>query len=316
MKSTMLLDERPLIVLPKLAVKVGLNEAIFLQQIHYFLTVSNNEKNGRTWTYHSYESLAEQFPFFSLATIKRIIKKLKDMDILIVEMLSDDPRDRTNWYSINYEILGAEMDDSGASDALGQNEPMDRVKMSQSDRVKMSQCIKDIDYDIDYKHRVKRSSISKKPAKTKKNSFAFSLSKNTAYENLSDEYRRHLKAYAITKDQGIEFEAFIDHHSAKGSKFKDWSRAYNTWLRQGESFGRSAQPPQRAVAIVGGEQVDAFVSSVYPDAMVLDDGRYVLGSRGRQPQREFAPPEPEREERTTRSGADVASLIANSTRRF
>lgn len=50
-----------------------------------------------------------------------------------------------------------------------------------------------------------------------------------------------------------EFEAFSDHHRAKGSTFKDWNLALNTWLRNAVKFGakpaaRTNSAPARAVA--------------------------------------------------------------------
>lgn len=50
-----------------------------------------------------------------------------------------------------------------------------------------------------------------------------------------------------------EFEAFADHHQAKGSKFTDWNKALNNWLRNSVKFGtkpgqRALQTPSRAVA--------------------------------------------------------------------
>lgn len=50
-----------------------------------------------------------------------------------------------------------------------------------------------------------------------------------------------------------EFEAFSDHHRAKGSTFKDWNLALNTWLRNAVKFGakpsaRTNAAPARAVA--------------------------------------------------------------------
>lgn len=50
-----------------------------------------------------------------------------------------------------------------------------------------------------------------------------------------------------------EFEAFSDHHQAKGSTFKDWNLALNTWLRNAVKFGakpaaRTNSAPARAVA--------------------------------------------------------------------
>ena len=40
--SNLLIHEEPLLVLPGLASRIGLNEAIFLQQIHYWLNRSEH----------------------------------------------------------------------------------------------------------------------------------------------------------------------------------------------------------------------------------------------------------------------------------
>ena len=57
MDTKLLLDEYPLLVLPKLAEKIGLNESIVLQQIHYWNVqnerIKNNFKDGHYWTYNS-----------------------------------------------------------------------------------------------------------------------------------------------------------------------------------------------------------------------------------------------------------------------
>lgn len=37
-----------------------------------------------------------------------------------------------------------------------------------------------------------------------------------------------------------EFEAFKDHHQSKGSVFKDWNLALNTWLRNAKKFSRGS----------------------------------------------------------------------------
>lgn len=36
-----------------------------------------------------------------------------------------------------------------------------------------------------------------------------------------------------------EFDKFTDHHLSKGSKFIDWNRALNTWLRNARGFQKS-----------------------------------------------------------------------------
>jgi hypothetical protein len=65
--SHLLLNEYPLIVLPELAVKIGLNESIVLQQIHYWLIQHEKQEidfhDGRYWVYNSYPEWNKQFPF-------------------------------------------------------------------------------------------------------------------------------------------------------------------------------------------------------------------------------------------------------------
>lgn len=80
---------------------------------------------------------------------------------------------------------------------------------------------------------------TKTTSKNKKNikkDFSFSLSQSTQLENTVQEYQDKLKAYAVTKDGAYSYESFLNHHLAKGSKFKDWSRAYNTWLSNTQKF--------------------------------------------------------------------------------
>lgn len=105
--SRLLMDDPPLVVQPALAVAVGLNEAIVLQQIHYWL--QHNQKTKRhliddvTWCYNSIPEWVEQFPFWSERTIWHILKSLRKSELLRAEMLSPDKRDRTLYYTIDYE---------------------------------------------------------------------------------------------------------------------------------------------------------------------------------------------------------------------
>lgn len=107
--SKLLINEPPLQVLPTLAAAIGLNDAIVLQQIHYW---TGNPKlgkvhNGRRWIYNSVREWQESnFPFWSEATIKRILSNLKDAGLILAENLNERPYDRTLWYTIDYEQLG------------------------------------------------------------------------------------------------------------------------------------------------------------------------------------------------------------------
>ncbi len=110
--KALLLDEKPLIVMPGLAKKIGLNESIFLQQLHYWLEKSTNIQDGHRWVYNTAPKWQEQFPFWSVNTIRRIIKKLEEKELLIIDNFNALPIDKTNWYRINYEKV-AELEFDG-----------------------------------------------------------------------------------------------------------------------------------------------------------------------------------------------------------
>ena len=75
--SKLLIHDKPIMILPSLSQKIGLNEAIILQQIHYWLVSSQHEKEGRKWVYNTYKEWQLQMPFWSESTIKRTIKSLE-----------------------------------------------------------------------------------------------------------------------------------------------------------------------------------------------------------------------------------------------
>jgi len=101
-----LINEPPLFVLPTLAQKIGLNEAILVQQLHFWLLRSKNEKAGHRWVYNTYDDWLEQFPFWSNKTIRRIVRKLEDENIVISTYEFNRDINKTKWYRINYNVLG------------------------------------------------------------------------------------------------------------------------------------------------------------------------------------------------------------------
>lgn len=103
--SKLLIDDYPIQVLPKLAKEIGLNEAIVLQQMHYWLNTSKHTHDGKKWIYNSYKSWEEQFPFWSNVTIRRAISSLEKQDLLYTGNFNKAGFDKTKWYSINYSIL-------------------------------------------------------------------------------------------------------------------------------------------------------------------------------------------------------------------
>jgi hypothetical protein len=103
--SKLLIDEEPLIVIPSLAAQIGLNEALVLQQLHYWLKRSKHEHDERKWVYNTLGEWQAQFPFWSEDVLHRTMKSLVKQGLVVVHKFNKANWDRTNWYSINYEIL-------------------------------------------------------------------------------------------------------------------------------------------------------------------------------------------------------------------
>ena len=115
--SNLLLDDRPLVIQPKLAELLGdLDEAVILQQIHYWLEKRLNIKDGYSWVYNSMVEWNKQFPWLSLKTLKRKFKSLEDKGLLITGNYNKAKFDRTKWYRIDYDAF------SNLGNALGQND--------------------------------------------------------------------------------------------------------------------------------------------------------------------------------------------------
>ena len=125
--SRLLLDEPPLVVQRTLARLIGLNEALVLQQIHYWCQVEGQEKeDGQVYVNKSVDDINACFDFWSESTVKRSVTGLVARLWLI--KIKSKSWNRTNYYRVDYSQLNA----------IG--EPMHQVKLTQLDQVKMTQC--------------------------------------------------------------------------------------------------------------------------------------------------------------------------------
>lgn len=148
--NNFLLDSQPLIVIPELAVAIGLNEAIILQQLHYWIKKSHHNYHGRAWVYNSMTNWQAQFPFFSDRTMRRAFDNLHNSGLIIKGNFNKLKFDKTSWYSIDYDKLNkvesteiindkpdvcsfGQNDQTSWSDChspYGQNDQMGLVKMT------------------------------------------------------------------------------------------------------------------------------------------------------------------------------------------
>ncbi|EPY1498117.1 MULTISPECIES: conserved phage C-terminal domain-containing protein [Klebsiella/Raoultella group] len=146
---SLLMPSRPIVINPDLAYSIGLNEAIALQQVNYWLkeTTSGLERDGVRWIYNTTEQWLEQFPFWSESTLKRTFTRLKSLGVLKIEQLNKSQRDMTNYYTINYEselldeVKVTKSNGSKRAAPSGQNDTMEEVNVKRSTRSKRTALI-------------------------------------------------------------------------------------------------------------------------------------------------------------------------------
>ena len=101
--NSLLYPHRPLLVNPELARLIKLPQAVFLQQLEFWLDRATHEQGGRKWVYNNIEEWQADFPFWDGRTIQRIVRNLVKQGLLDVVQFNKRRGDRTNWYAINYE---------------------------------------------------------------------------------------------------------------------------------------------------------------------------------------------------------------------
>ncbi|MCX4030271.1 hypothetical protein H0A36_25760 [Endozoicomonas sp. SM1973] len=141
-KNSLLIGNIPVVVSQELAVKIGLDEAIFLNKLHYLLTPKENFINhrlhkygGKYWVYHTIEELIEKvFPYWCASKVERLLNKLRKLKLIKTAHLHFSVLGirgvRTLWYTINYEAVSS-LENTQASetelDITERNQSVDHV---------------------------------------------------------------------------------------------------------------------------------------------------------------------------------------------
>ena len=86
------------------AADVGINAAVVFYNICFWVEENHANKrnfiNGKYWTYNTVKALHTIFPEMTGKQIEYALKKLKDGGYIESAILSEDTRDRTNWYTV------------------------------------------------------------------------------------------------------------------------------------------------------------------------------------------------------------------------
>lgn len=108
MDSKLLIDEPTMSIIPSLAKAIGLNEAIVLQQLHYWIkngNVKGEQRDGSKWVYNTYIEWQKNFPFWNIRTIQRIFARLGDLGLVKSAQFRTGMYDHTKFYTIDYMKL-------------------------------------------------------------------------------------------------------------------------------------------------------------------------------------------------------------------
>ena len=92
-----------------LAQKFGLNEAILLENIRFWIQKNRaNESHfhdGRTWTYNSVAAFREIFPYMGPKAIRAALERLVEGGVLVKGNYNTKSTDHTTWYGFVEEAI-------------------------------------------------------------------------------------------------------------------------------------------------------------------------------------------------------------------
>lgn len=84
----------------EVARELGVNAAVVIQQLHYWTSKGYGRTiGGRVYIYNTYEQWQEQFGFMSLMTVRRVFKKLEELEIVFTHRKGYN---RTSHWHLNY----------------------------------------------------------------------------------------------------------------------------------------------------------------------------------------------------------------------
>ncbi len=101
--------EKPISFSPTLARVFGIEAAIFLQWLHYFMVVKSLQERplheGRMWVYNSYEDWHSHMNFLSLTGVTTAIRKMEALGVILSAQMGVNKFDRRKSYTIDYVRL-------------------------------------------------------------------------------------------------------------------------------------------------------------------------------------------------------------------
>ena len=190
----------------ELAQKLGVNEAILLQNIVFWLLKNkangSNYYDGRYWTYNSHKAFKELFPFWTENQIRRILESLFEKGVILKGDYNSSPYDKTKWYALsdNYAYL------------IGLNSQSDMANLPDGDDENAG-CLIGTDSKLTDIKPDSKQQIVNTDSNTQKEQLPYkeiidylNLKLGSKYKHDSQETRKHIRARF---NQGFTLEDFF-----------------------------------------------------------------------------------------------------------
>jgi hypothetical protein len=231
MTTHLLLNERPLQVLPTLAAVFGINEAIAIQQIHWVITIKHEHQDDKTfyedfmWCKYTLVQWGEKMPWLSGSSIFRLFKKLENEGIIKTIQPYASSRDQTKWYRIDYDVLHVRSKTASSQNDDLPSSQIDQIRSSQNDyMINRSKDLKNLNKKQGLQDQEKLPSEQKpdplsdlsKPEDPKTPPIAPPAPRNYAQE-MTDRFSNKTNRFA---PKGLDLQGFADWHL--GGKRNNW----------------------------------------------------------------------------------------------
>ncbi|MGU7214522.1 helix-turn-helix domain-containing protein [Salmonella enterica subsp. enterica serovar Schwarzengrund] len=197
-----------------------------LRKLVLIKLADNANDEGECWP--SYQHIADQCEV-SRSTVKSHIRALEDMGLLKREFRRKGELNQSNVFYLTLDNAQQIPPESGGAGAYRGGAGADRGGAG-ADRGGAGA---DLGGGAGADPRTYHSfEPVKEPLERKKkpSSMPEGFSPSASHQKMAEEFGISLQD---------EFDKFTDHHLSKGSKFIDWSRALNTWLRNARGFQKS-----------------------------------------------------------------------------
>lgn len=97
------------VIKTSVAMEVGTNAAILLQNIHYWVEKNKanniNLHDGKYWTYNSIKAFSALFPFLTPKIVRTALKKLKTDGWILTGNYNKQGTDKTCWYTLTEKAI-------------------------------------------------------------------------------------------------------------------------------------------------------------------------------------------------------------------